>query len=305
MHIKNNLVKILKDPKNATKRAYYRLDDKTSKKVFGNTIGIKQNIVGKIKKSRYKSSISVNVDEKMIKELKTNQFLKIGRPYDDSLISKIKSKYDKLIEDKNHYFVTAEFDGKDYCRRLIKFEEKIPELKKLLPEKIIDLVKAYYGGFFNAVRIDMWRNYHVPDELIKKNDEWFSNNWHCDRRNTDLFKIFINLSDMTEENGPMHIIPHPRTKELMKMGFKNRLDYGLSDDVLEDPKYLAKTTGLKGSTILANTEYCLHKAGNPSKGKHRDFLQILFAPSNKPLSEDWVNSLEENPAYALYPNKYE
>ena len=51
-------------------------------------------------------------------------------------------------------------------------------------------------------------------------------------------------------------------------------------------------TGPKGSTLFGNVTTCLHKAGTPDEGHYRDLVQIILIPSDKPLSENWVNDVE-------------
>ena len=62
--------------------------------------------------------------------------------------------------------------------------------------------------------------------------------------------------------------------------------------------------GSAGSGILCNNQLCLHRAGTPSSGKERGIVQFLFVPSNKPLSENWVEELEDDPQEKITREKF-
>ena len=77
------------------------------------------------------------------------------------------------------------------------------------------------------------------------------------------------------------------------MGFKGRHDYGLPIEVVEDPKHVVKLVGPPGTAVLCNPQLCLHRADIPAKGQIRDIIEFRFRPSNKPLDENWNNTIEE------------
>ena len=122
--------------------------------------------------------------------------------------------------------------------------------------------------------------------------ELFGKRWHCDGSTTDQLKFFVYLTDVTEEDGPLHIQTIERTKELMKRGFYRVEDYRLRDDDVEDPKYVQKFTGPKGTAFFCNTNFHLHKAGNPHPGHYRDVVSFHIEASSKPLQEDWLEHVQ-------------
>jgi hypothetical protein len=148
-----------------------------------------------------------------------------------------------------------------------------------------NLLKNYYHGNFKVTRFYFGRNYHVPNQILDK-QEVFSNRWHCDGDNTTFVKLFLYLSDVTEKDGPFHIQGKKRTKELIKMGFGNRNNYKISTEELD--KDVTKLKGQKGTIFLCNCQMGLHRAGVPDIGHYRDHIIIQFGPSNKPLSDDWA-----------------
>ena len=267
------------------KGTYWKIDQSAGKKLFGNTVGLKHNISGSINLTNSKSGI--NSDDPTIQKFRTNGFLSLGVKYDKSLMEIIREKYKKMIEDDNSSFGTGSHEGKFFKRQIIDPQFSIPEVELILTEEMINIIKQYYGGNFHVVRVDAWRTYHIPKEL--QDNDLISNRWHCDNRKTDRLKLFVNLSDVTENDGPLHLQSIPRTKELIKQNFKNRLDYGVSNEVMEDPKHVVKCTGTLGSAFFANTTTCLHRAGNPQST--RDILQFLFRSSKEPMDADWIKKV--------------
>jgi len=276
----------IKNPEAAIKGTYQKIDQSTGRAIFGNTGGLKHNISGSInlmKNSRY----NLKSNDPITEQFKTNGYLKLEFKYDRSVIDKIRTKYDKMVEDDKFSFGSGQYDGKFYKRQIIDPHLNIPETLTLLTDEIVELIKQYYGGYFQVVRIDMWRTYFIPPELQEK--DLISNKWHCDNRKIDRLKLFVNLSDVTEKDGPLHVQSIPRTKEIMKMKFGHREDYQIPMEFLEDPKHVVKFTGQAGSAIFANTTTCLHRAGNPQNT--RDIIQFMFKSSDKPLSKDWVKDV--------------
>ena len=254
-----------------------KVDREAGRTLFGNLAGLQNNLKGMQMNS--KSS-----------EFEKKQFLSLGKPYEKEVIEKIKNKFEKMIEDDKYSEIGSEFEGKTYMRTLKNPDKDIPEISHLLTKEIIEILETYYHGNFKVNRVESWRNYGVPDELAK-NQEMFSNFWHCDNRRTDYTKLFINLSDVTENDGPFHVVSRDRTKQLMKMGFGNRKNYNVSEEELEDENHIFRGIGEMGTAYLANPEICLHKAGTPKLGRQRDIVQLRFAPAKSPIKEDWIENV--------------
>jgi len=226
-------------------------------------------------------------------ELKKNGYVNLGIPFDNKILQKVLEKYNRMIEDDEFSFVRSEYKGKVYSRMINRAHKQIPELKNMITEEIKDLFREYFGGNFQIVYTAMWRNYHVPPE-VQAEKEIFSSGWHCDGVNTEEITLFINLSDVKEKNGPLHLQSIKRSKELVKLGFKTRQDPGLPLNVLDDPKYVVKHMGPPGTTILANSSKCMHKAGFPEAGVLRDIMQFRIDPSIESLRDDWDMYCEES-----------
>ena len=157
-------------------------------------------------------------------------------------------------------------------------------------KKILDLFKRDYGGLISELEkyynnkiaiseILVKRNFplneneeYYKQKLRDKSKEPYSNYYHVDYYIGTYFKMFINLHDVNEDNGPLNIYDIPSTKKFIKLNnYKSRNNYVVRD--LKDRLYL--NTGKKGQTVIANTTKCLHRAGNVSKDK-RDIIFIVF-----------------------------
>lgn len=267
-------------------------DIEKGKKYFGNVAGYLNNEEGRknILNAQSHSNIKKLTDDR-IQKMQDLGVLSLGLPYDKELIKNIQEKYNKLIEDDKYSFVRTQFKGEVSSRQIKEASKSIPELAELLTEDIIHLIEGYYNSHFQPKYLICWRNYHVPDDVVQTT-ETFSDRWHCDVRTTDIFKLFVYLSDVTDDDGPFHILTIPRVKELIDLGFGNRHNYKLPTDDIEEDNNLIRATGNAGTALLCNTELCLHKAGIPKKGHVRDIIQFQFVPSKEPLAENWIEKVE-------------
>jgi len=275
------------------------------KKLYGNTIGLQKNIAGRTNmlitnaKSDYNKS---KTTDSSITELKQKGFLVIKCPYEQSLIHEIRNKYNEKIMNDEYSHINSQYEDQVFSRSSYRAHKNFPELSKLLTKEVIKIVEEWYQGYFRVKHVTFWKNYHVPPELATK--DLLSSNWHCDFDKPDLYRMLVYLSEVDEDCGPFHIQSQQRTKELVKMGFGNRSNYQISTEILEDPNHVVKCTGPAGSIVLCNNSLCLHRAGIPGVGKVRDIVQFLFVPSNKPLPENWIDNIEDDPQEDISRKKF-
>lgn len=216
--------------------------------------------------------------------------------YPAELMATIKKKFETLMKDEKNYSfsVSADYQGpeKNVRQALNDPLDHIPEIAQLITDDVRANIEGYYGSYFKILRIIVWRNLHIPKEYA--DHEALSNFWHFDQCTTALFNMFVTISDVTEQDGPFHTQPRQRSDELVKMGYKNRYDYGLPLNELEDKKYVVKHTGPSGKVMYASTPTCLHRAGIPEEGHYRDMLTFQFMPSNEPLPENWADDFVDH-----------
>ncbi|MCB9989391.1 MAG: hypothetical protein H6868_08705 [Rhodospirillales bacterium] len=229
----------------------------------------------------------------------TEQFHKIGsvrkkEPYPQDLVDTIKTKFAALIEDEDNYIcnVSADYKGPKDVRRVLKDPlKKLPELALLIDENVKSQIEDFYGANFQIRQVVAWRNYHVPDEF--SHDEALSNFWHFDQISTALFQLFVNISDVTEKDGPFHAQPKERSDQLMKMGFNTRADYGIPLEELENTDYVLKHTGPAGTAMYCKTPICLHRADIPEKGHYRDIVSFHILPAKEAIKDDWAKDYKD------------
>jgi hypothetical protein len=285
---KNEFKKAFKDPKKAIGIAKTRLDFESGKLFFKNTAGLKNNLDGTLTnlstKKITKKSNSLSHDR--VLTLKTKGYVNFEYPFDTSLLDQIQKEYLLLIENDKTSFVRTEHDGKVYSRMIKTAWKTIPSSQKLITDEIKIFVEEYFQRHFQILDITAWRNYSVETD-VSNEKELFASHWHCDGKNTSIITLFINLMNVTENNGPFMIQSKERTKELIKMGFGSRHEYNLPMNIVEDSNHVVSHTGKIGSSMIVTTEECLHRASHPKDGNFRDILQIRFIPSNEPLKDDW------------------
>lgn len=276
---------------NKAKVAFNKVDQNIGKKVFGNTTGMMRSVSGsdKLDKSLTEELKATNPE---LYSLKKNGFTRFKNSYDAALISTIREKYEKLMASDEYSFAISGYKNQIYSRAIRDPHKNFPEISKLITRDVVSFLSGYYKSHFKIKHIYCGKNFHVPEDLRKKH-EMFSNFWHCDRTLASELKYFVYMSDVTEKDGPFHVQPINRTKELIKMGFGNRDHYDLPLNVLEDPAYMVKMTGSCGTSFFGNATVCLHRAGDPEPNHTRNLIQFIIVPADEPFSLDnWLGKVE-------------
>ena len=160
-------------------------------------------------------------------------------------------------------------------------------VKKLINndlDKYLKLLEKYYNQKINLAYLTISRNYETSKEynnnsyFVSKKMEPYSNFYHTDGYVFNMFKIFINLQDVNEDEGPLHLVKKEKSKKFIKLKkFYSRERYlrsEESDKQVED--CLFKNTGKLGDVLLCNTAELIHKAGDVGANKKRDILFMSF-----------------------------
>jgi hypothetical protein len=216
--------------------------------------------------------------------------------FDASLVAAIAAAAAERMEDDRHSLPTGQnlarqerlFPGRVYARRLIDPRE-IPEIEALAGPRMRQIVEGCYRAHVAIVSVDCYRIYHVEPEVRRRIDA-YSHWWHFDQRPVDICKLFINLTPVTPEDGPFTIATIETSCRLLRSAaFRGRsdADFELADRHRREGG-TARLLGPPGSAMLCNTQLCLHRAGVPAPGRHRDLLQLVFAASPQPLPERWL-----------------
>ena len=219
-------------------------------------------------------------------------YVRLTGLYDPELVEAIRSKMREHIKDPRHT-ATRQRPGADhmqYSWYLARPAEVLPEISSLLTAPLIASLENYYRAYVDVLKVKCWRNLHVPPEVYAQR-EIFSNRYHCDHsRAPGLLKMFYLIDDVSADDGPFLVQPRPRTRELLRRGWRDRDNYVLPREVIEDPEHVMSFMAPAGSVMIANTTNCLHRASNPAAGHHRDIIQIQLVPSARQLAPDWLSA---------------
>ncbi len=191
-------------------------------------------------------------------------------------------------------FSTSDFiSGNKYHKLIEPNNNTIEAIKNILNNKLNDtkyLLEKYYNSKIFPAYVSIARNLHFKKNKIS--DEFFANCFHQDGYVLTHFKIFFNLMDITENDGPLRVISKKKNgKFIKKTKYKDRYDY---QEISDENEFVHKNIGKKGDTIIFDPTQCLHSATIPAKGHHRDNLAITFVclPNNEGIKKDLLKNLD-------------
>lgn len=152
--------------------------------------------------------------------------------------------------------------------------------KKLLPE--LKKYETYFNCNLVISEIRAFRNYYHKDKNSLK-IEHYANHFHQDGYIMTLNKIFVNLMNIFEDDGPLELVPlNNRARFVKNSNYKDRNNYNLNFD----KSLIVKNTGNIGSALMFSSSQIFHRAGVPKN--YRDTLQIILinVPKNKNIKLD-------------------
>lgn len=240
-------------------KIFQSVDQRLSRKLLGHGAGFSNHLKGQ-KEIRQAKKIPTST----ISPLKIKGFAQIP----DLDVSEIQKLWPSVIKDAEWTSVASQ--------QISHPEEKLP-LEGLITKDVLDHFREYFGTEVDVWSVVCWRNHGPKQEDREKHV--FSNWWHFDQAPTSIAKLFIAVSDITEDDGPFHIYPIRRSKELIRQGYIDRRNYGGAP--VDDYPGLYKMIGKAGTAVICNTEICLHKAGMPEEGRSRDIIQFQIIPAQE------------------------
>lgn len=149
--------------------------------------------------------------------------------------------------------------------------------------KITQKLENFYNSKIIPAEIYIARNYKFED----LQNEYYSHKLHMDGYVCTYLKLFINISDVNENNGPLHVVSKKDSKHLIKkLKYKDRNNYNSDKNI----DYI-KHTGQSGSVFICNTTQCFHRAGVPKDKFTRDMMTITLVaiPSNNLKVDFFLN----------------
>jgi hypothetical protein len=140
-------------------------------------------------------------------------------------------------------------------------------------DDILAAVTAYFGQVPRLYNLMMW--WSPPNQAVEG-----SRLYHYDHRDNRQAKVFINLTDVTEDNGPLHFLsPADSLKVDAKVGYSQGR-YTDEDVYTAVSKSDVKTAvGEAGRGFIVDTGRCLHY-GSRGNRSDRFILLVSFARVN-------------------------
>jgi len=160
-------------------------------------------------------------------------------------------------------------ESKEIVRNILK-SSKFQNLK--------NKIENYFNLKMYLNHVLVGRNFPLNKE-DEHNVNIYSNNYHVDYYIMNYFKMFINLHDVDETQGPMNLYSKKNSKKFINLNnYKDRSNYDLNN---ETELGIVKNTGSKGDLFVCSTPQCLHRASSPEIGKKRDMLFLSFAATTE------------------------
>jgi len=153
--------------------------------------------------------------------------------------------------------------------------------------EIIKKFKKYYKNNIAVASVEIIRNFglkntdYYNNTVRSKDQEHFNMYYHCDYYTMNYFKLFINISDVDETNGPLNFYSIKDTKKFIKdSNYKSRANYKTTNST-----NVIINHGKKGESLFLNTPQCVHRAGIPNYGKYRDMLFVSFVATPEKIND--------------------
>tara|TARA_S200000501_G_C20810766_1_gene738258 strand:- start:839 stop:1567 length:729 start_codon:yes stop_codon:yes gene_type:complete len=176
------------------------------------------------------------------------------------------------IEIKDFKYEIGEEKRADYSYSLLF--EKNPDFISRIIDENRSAIENFIGKNFLQDDVMVYRNYKI-EKFLSKHDV-YSNIWHMDSHDGNrLIRIFVLLSDVTENDGPLFYLDREGTKKNWeKLRERWTFDKKHSDFNYPEQKIM---TGNKGDYLLLNTSSCAHRASIPEN--YRDIMALTLYPS--------------------------
>lgn len=210
--------------------------------------------------------INLNEADEEIKDFHENGYLKPNLNFKNEAVKLMQTLDEKRsINHKSSIQFLLNEESKEIIRNILR-SPKFQVLK--------NKIEKYFNLKLYLINVMVSRNLPL-DKKIEHNTNVYSNNYHVDYYLMNYFKMFINLQDVDETQGPMNLYSKKNSKKFVTSNnYKDRSNYKLKH---EKELGMIKNTGSKGDLFICSTPQCLHRASSPEIGKKRDLLFLSFA----------------------------
>ena len=216
--------------------------------------------------------VNSKVNDKEIKQFHNSGFTKINISFKEE-IEEYKEKFflNNQEVSKKKKTVNLELNDIDKKKLSIKIKQKL--------SPFINKLENYFNCDVFISSIKTSRNYNHNDTL-NLDEEHYSNHFHQDSYLMTYNKIFINLMDINESDGPLEIIARENKNSFIKsFNYKHRRNYNL----FGDQNLINKNIGKIGDCCLFSSPQIFHRAGVPRD--YRDNMQIILVTVPRKYSE--------------------
>lgn len=190
----------------------------------------------------------------------------------NSILKDLKKSQDFTNAYKN-FSENLNVSGKHYIHRLYDNKNFRIDLNSylinfILSDEILDVVNSYFSMYAKLNTADLWITFLNKEKSKRTNAQ----NWHRDRDDVKILKIFLYLNDIDSNNGATEYIPFSRKKEkyehLAKFSYGNIAPWKvyprLDADKNIDQNDIVKFIGNKGTLYFVDTTG-MHRGGFSDK----------------------------------------
>jgi hypothetical protein len=269
--------------RSATGAAWAAFDEWMGRRLTGNPRGLSNDVEGAFEILRSRLAAGQRIERRgdpIVASLRANGFADLGVFYDPALIERIALAFRRAVDDPE----LTRNRRTQWARQLVRPASAVPESVQLFDARMRAIVERYYGGPFKIYKFQLRSNFHAPSDVTAES-EVYNNYWHVDDRPTSVLKLFINLSEVTEADGPFEALALDETRRLVRSGRFAQRSAALAHETR--PGARVKLVGKPGHTMLATTARVLHHACLVAPGRRRDIATFAFRPASRPLADDW------------------
>ena len=250
---------------------------------------------------------NLTLDDLRVQIVKPNQANNVIELPDNymKIVNSLAKQASERFEKKECCFFPPKVNPKNDVTLRLRDEENyhITGIEELAQHILPQLEAKYYHSYLHLEKCYFYRSFPTNN---KPRTSWL---WHYDNHPTEIHKVIVYLTDVTEDSGPFEYI---RNKEKVakviapsRQGLKHwkgpkwkssRVPLDVIDDYLKSGYEAHRAVGGKGTMLIFDNN-CVHRANVARKG-HRDVMALQIRPAKmkmRPyLSRNWTGGFEAN-----------
>ncbi len=173
-----------------------------------------------------------------------------------------------------------------------------------LSDPLLSLVTNYLGTVPILTRIDLVYSVPRADPAEHISSQLF----HCDPEGLRQAKMFLNVFDVDEPQGPFMFIPASQSERLMAEIRTERRQAGKADEIRVSDESVAahggfdmvrRLIGPPGTAAIVDTSRCLHAGSRVQPGTFRLCLHVQYCTTPEPANVFDTRRFESDPVRRL------